>query len=502
MKIEETIKSMKEQIERTKKELSIIEEEFEDLLEKHFYSSLWKNIKREEIFSFIKKPYLILPYSENEWRLYVPKFIPLEVGWLEFQTESFNVFRVNRWIEWLTPLPEILKEELGIIKPEFKLNFDWEKSILDIEEGDINKVKKKYGKFIYRQLNHSTFQIKSTQRFSFLVELLKEGILPYQTKPANPDDFYEEKRVKIELRDYQKEAWNMFLKYSHIGVFYPFGAGKTFLALYALAQVRGKKLVVVPSLTLKEQWEKRIKEFTSCSEDEYEVVTYYSLPKYRNKKYDLICIDECHHSPADTFSLVFFIPRKYTLSLSGSPYREDGRTELIFTLGYPIGADWNYFWRKGIVKKPTVKVIVVKSYEEKVFELDRLLKEKSITLIYCDSLKKGRELANRYDTEFIYSETKERLELVEKALDKKGFVILSRVGDEGVSLPAIQRIIEFDFLYASRRQEAQRVGRLFHSTEEGEHYILMSLSEFNNYKKRLYSLLEKGIDVKIESKVV
>jgi DNA excision repair protein ERCC-3 len=134
--------------------------------------------------------------------------------------------------------------------------------------------------------------------------------------------------------------------------------------------------------------------------------------------------------------------------------------------------------------------------------LDKLLKEKSITLIYCDSLKKGNELSKRYNTEFIYSGTKKRLEIVQETLDKKGFVVLSRVGDEGVSLPTVQRIIEFDFLYGSRRQESQRIGRLFHSLEQGEHYILMTIDEFNLYKKRLYSLLEKGIEVEVENKVI
>jgi len=81
-------------------------------------------------------------------------------------------------------------------------------------------------------------------------------------------------------------------------------------------------------------------------------------------------------------------------------------------------------------------------------------------------------------------------------LDNNGYVVLSRVGDEGVSLPAIQRIIEYDFLFGSRRQEVQRVGRLFHATEAGEHYILMTQDELARYKKRLYSLVEKGIEIK------
>ena len=62
-------------------------------------------------------------------------------------------------------------------------------------------------------------------------------------------------------------------------------------------------------------------------------------------------------------------------------------------------------------------------------------------------------------------------------------------------LPEIQRVIEFDFLFGSRRQESQRVGRLFHSMQEGEHNILMTYDEFENYKKRIYAIIEKGIEI-------
>jgi DNA excision repair protein ERCC-3 len=219
------------------------------------------------------------------------------------------------------------------------------------------------------------------------------------------------------------------------------------------------------------------------------------LHKVRNKKYDLIIVDECHHAPADTFSQVFFINRKYTLGLSGSAYREDGRTELIFTFGYPIGADWNYFFKKGIVKKPKANVILVEKKEDKIFELSNLLQTKAVTLIYCDSIQEGKMLGKRFNLNFIFSETRRRIELISKELDEKGCVILSRVGDEGISLPEIQRVIEYNFLYGSRRQEIQRIGRLFHSFSEGEHFILMTYDEFENYKKRLYSLLEKGIEI-------
>jgi DNA excision repair protein ERCC-3 len=491
--IEESLKEIREKLERTKEELAKTEKEFEETLRRHFYSSIWKNIRKEEILSFVKKPYVIQPVRENEWRLFVPKFIPLEVGWLEYEDESYRIFRVNRYIDWITPLPEVLKEELGIEKPKLELSFDWEKSILNVEKGDIKEIKKKYGSFIHKQLNHSVFQIKSSRRFNFLIQLLKDGILPYRPKPVNPEDL--NSKEIFELRDYQKQAFDLFLKYSHLGVFYPFGAGKSFFGLYVLAKIKGKKLIVVPTRTLIEMWKQRIEKYCPEELQNIEIITYQSLHKVRNKKYDLIIADEQHHAPSDTYSQIFFINRKYTLGLSGSPWREDGRTELIYTFGYPVGADWNYFFKKGIVKKPKVYVILTEKYEDKIFELSKLLETKSLTLIYCDSISKGKQLANKFNLDFVYSETRKRIELIESALEKKGCVILSRIGDEGISLPEIQRIVEFDFLFGSRRQEAQRVGRLFHSFSEGEHFILMTYDEFENYKKRLYSLLEKGIEI-------
>ena len=198
--IEETIKEINEKLERTKAELARIEEEFEESLRRHFHASLWREFKREELPAFVRRPYTVQPLREGEgWRLFVPRFIPLEVGWLEYQDESFNVFRVSRWVDWLKGIPDILKRDLGLEKPRFELEFDWEKGILNVQRGEPKTIEKKYGRFIYRRLNHNIFRIKSPQRFSFLVTLLKDGILPHPPKPADPDDLTEEE--PFELRD-------------------------------------------------------------------------------------------------------------------------------------------------------------------------------------------------------------------------------------------------------------------------------------------------------------
>ena len=97
---------------------------------------------------------------------------------------------------------------------------------------------------------------------------------------------------------------------------------------------------------------------------------------------------------------------------------------------------------------------------------------------------------------FIYGQSKNRL----VAAQKEKVLVISRVGDEGISLEDLERVIEFAFLFGSRRQELQRLGRLFHSSFIGEHVILMTKEEFNLHRKRLYSIYEKGIEVTIEER--
>ena len=89
---------------------------------------------------------------------------------------------------------------------------------------------------------------------------------------------------------------------------------------------------------------------------------------------------------------------------------------------------------------------------------------------------------------------KKRLEMVEKHPK----LIVSRVFDEGVSLPDLRAVIEYDFLGGSRRQEAQRAGRLLHSVYEGtEYHIIMTPEELEKYGKRLQSLYARDFEIKI-----
>ena len=114
-------------------------------------------------------------------------------------------------------------------------------------------------------------------------------------------------------------------------------------------------------------------------------------------------------------------------------------------------------------------------------------------IIFCDALDRGAQLAARLGVPHISGDSRERL----KTMGENRVTVVSRVGDEGVSLPDLKKVIEVDFLGGSRRQEGQRVGRLFHAKGQGEHLVFMTRDEFERFEGRFLSLEEKGIKVNV-----
>lgn len=143
----------------------------------------------------------------------------------------------------------------------------------------------------------------------------------------------------------------------------------------------------------------------------------------------------------------------------------------------------------------TIHVHVVRSSAGKLRKLEELLDTKKKTLIFCDTISLGKEIARKFNVPYIYGETSNRLEEIEN----NNVVCISRVGDLGVSIKDLQRIIEVDFLFGSRQQELQRTGRLMHSEEAERHDIIMTEAEVSQHGKRLWALQEKGFSVKILS---
>lgn len=472
---------------------SSFEEKFLSLLEelvgKSGFESLDKNLLRQ----FLRKPYLILPKDRDRWYVIVPRWIDMQLGWLERQTEGYNIFIVDRYTKWFT----------GFIPPELEKQFKFHEypvrvfnGILETRKEFIDAVWSRYRKFLYKKIEEDKIKIKRGYEFELIASLIEDGILPFTPKPVDEEDLRPPAlKEKIKLREYQVEALNKFLEYGAVGIYWPFGAGKSFLGIYLLSILKGDKLVIVPTVTLKEQWINRIRRYIKEEHwHEIQVETYASFHKVRNRDWMLVVFDECHHLPANTYVRLATLKTKYRVGLSGTPYREDGRENYIIALtGYPIGLDWRYFKELGIVKMPRVIVYLVPSRSAKIKFVKEAIKNSGKTVIFCDSLDLGHRLAKEIGAPFIYGETTNRIE----KLEENEIVVISRVGDEGISLPDLDTVIEIDFLYGSRRQELQRAGRLLHARKIGNHIILMTPDEYEKYEKRLLSLYEKGFKIEV-----
>ena len=497
MDIVEKFEKTKEAINKANREYKSLIREVETIQEANLkklerVSELTRvsKVNKDEMRGFLKEPYVILPTKRpEEWWVVVPKFIQMQVGWLERSTESYNIFKVNKFINWLGDIPTLLKSKFKF-KSELPVKVYGGMVLTGKRHQD--ETWNRYSKFLLKKEGKDRIRIKRGAEFRLIAQIIDDGTLPFLPKEVEKEDL-RPARVKFELREYQKTARREFFKYGAIGVYWAYSAGKTYLGLQLCSELKGNKLIVVPTLTLKEQWEKRLKELTEV-EEETEVITYHGFDKVRNKEYILTIYDECHHLPANTFSRLSTLRTKYRLGLSATPYREDGRTEYIFALtGYPVGLDWEALIKLGVIEKPDIRLYVLQDRRAKIEKLSELLIDKKKTIIFCDSIKFGNEISKRFEIPFVSGESTKRIEVIEEA----EVCVVSRVGDEGLSVKDIERIIEIDFLFGSRRQEGQRLGRLFHGETAGEHIILMSEREYEDHSKRLYSIYEKGFKIQI-----
>jgi len=468
---------------------------FSKEMSKQLTLARFKGYDEVELHSFLDQPYAILPRGRdrpNEWWVVTPKFTNYELGYLDHSSNGWHYFLVNKYMMWLARIPEEIKDKFKFRKPLPLRVYD---GMLLTGEDAQEDAWNRYKKHLTQRKGKDQIRVKMGHEFSLIAEIIEDGMLPFTPQPVEEEDLRLPK-ANFKLRDYQEEWWNDFLKWGAVGVFAPFGSGKTFIGMHAIASLEGPKLVVVPTRGLISQWEERIN-FYLENPDSVEVVTYHAYKKIRKNKYILTILDECHRLPANQFAKMATINTKYRIGLSGTPYREDGRTNYIFALtGQPLALSWDKFFELEIVKKPTITLYLFTHYRYKNRKLDELLEQPKKTIIFVWRIKVGKVLQKKYGIPFVYGATPgpERLEIIRNSEQ----VIVSSVGSEGISIPDLERVIEYDWLGRSRREEAQRMGRLFHSEEsDPEHIVLMTDAEFEKDETRLYSIYEKGFRINV-----
>jgi superfamily II DNA or RNA helicase len=154
-------------------------------------------------------------------------------------------------------------------------------------------------------------------------------------------------------RPYQEAALDAWLGAGGRGVVVlPTGAGKTLVALLAIARQAVWTLVVVPTLDLLEQWRKAVVEILGAPEglvgvfgggqrdlSPITIITYDSAAIHTRdlNRYGLIVFDEVHHLPASSYRLAAEgTMAPYRLGLSATPERTDGLEHDLIRLVGPL----------------------------------------------------------------------------------------------------------------------------------------------------------------------
>ncbi|EAN32430.1 DNA repair helicase rad25 family protein [Theileria parva strain Muguga] len=217
------------------------------------------------------------------------------------------------------------------------------------------------------------------------------------------------------------------------------------------------------------------------------------LSQIKQREWGMLIFDEVQFVPAPAFRRINEIIRSHCkLGLTATLVRED---DLIRDLQWLIGpklyeANWLELQEKGYLAKVICKEIwcpmTAPFYREYLrsssVKKRRLWSCNPVKLITCEYLLKFHEsrgdkvivfsdnlfallhAAKLLNRPFIYGKVSsaERIIILNKFKNETTFntIFLSKVGDNALDIPCANVVIQISFNFASRRQEAQRLGRI------------------------------------------
>ena len=445
-------------------------------------------VNADAVRAVVKRPYEIIPINEREARLIQFKGIDAPiVGWVEKDTPAFRICRVTRLMNVVEALPDWVNTTLGWRAPDHQALIDSTREAVRVTSGDTESFRRKYGAHLANDLGNGSFKIKRGDAWIKLVaSLINDGIMPYAPSPVAPEHWDASAKSPIKMRDYQAPVITEFLREGALTINHPAGAGKRFVGLFILAHFRGRVLIAIDSDAGREQWQDSLKDFPPHKDARVTVSTLQGIGKYLKDEWDLVIMDEAQRIPANNFSRLAFVSTKYRVGMTSTAWREDKRESLIFALcGRPAHISWSSLIHAGVLRRPSITVIVVKNDAAKTARVKSLVAQrKGQTLIYCDWIAQGQKLANLLGVPFIHGETPKKL----AALREAEVAVVSRVADRAIDLPESRTVIEVAGQGKSREQLGQRVGRLLHGIENGEFYVLFTAEEFSKFRPRLFGI--------------
>ncbi|KAI8815935.1 DNA repair helicase rad25 [Fimicolochytrium jonesii] len=259
----------------------------------------------------------------------------------------------------------------------------------------------------------------------------------------------------------------------------------------------------------------------------------------QSREWGFLLLDEVHVVPADMFRKVLTIIAAHAkLGLTATLVREDDK---ITNLNYLIGpklfeANWMDLARKGHIanvqcaevwcpmttefyreylrepssrKRQLLFVMNPRKLQACQFLIDFHEARGDKVIVFSDNVFALKHYATRLSKPYIYGGTSpaERMRILNQFQYNPAIntVFLSKVGDTSIDLPEATVLIQISSHYGSRRQEAQRLGRILRAKKRSEEgfnayfYSLVSRDTLEVYyaAKRQQFLIDQGYHFKI-----
>ncbi|KKY15903.1 putative dna repair helicase rad25 [Phaeomoniella chlamydospora] len=349
----------------------------------------------------------------------------------------------------------------------------------------------------------------------------------------------------------------------------PCGAGKTLVGITAGCTIRKSIIVLCTSSMSVVQWrneflkwsdidESDIAAFTSENKDKFRgdagiiVSTYSMISQTRARAHDsqqvmdwitsrewgLMILDEVHVVPAKIFRRIGERVRSHSkLGLTATLLREDDKiTDLNYIIGPKLfEANWMELASQGHIARVQcaevwcpMTIEFYKEYQKESskkkalyyymnptkfqvcqFLIDYHEKRGDKTIVFSDNVYTLEQYARKLNKAYIYGGTpqSERLRILANFQhnEQVNTVFLSKIGDTSLDLPEATCLIQISSHYGSRRQEAQRLGRILRAKRRNDEgfnaffYSLVSKDTMEMYysAKRQAFLVDQGYAFKV-----
>ena len=362
---------------------------------------------------------------------------------------------------------------------------------------------------------------------------------------------------RFTLREYQRNAAAAFVVSGSGVVVLPCGAGKTAVAMAAMASVSSRTLVLVTSTVAARQWRRELMAHTSLEEDEIgeysgerkeirpvTLATYQIVITRRGRltphmdalsdeDWGLVVYDEVHLLPAPVFRMTADIQSRRRLGLTATLVREDGKEGDVFSLIGPKRFDmpWRDVEAQGyIAPAACTEVRVTLADEERMayalaepaerYRAGATARSKLAvvealcaaavgasepTLVIGQFLDQLEVLGRHLDAPVLTGATptaeRERLFAAFRA-GEIPVLVVSKVANFSIDLPEASVAIQVSGTFGSRQEEAQRLGRLLRPKHDGRqaHFYTVVARDTNDQEfavRRQRFLAEQGYAYRI-----